>query len=52
MIDSLIWQQNSSNSDNADNLQAIAQWWSDLAGEQVVWQQRLIPASGDLQEID
>jgi hypothetical protein len=48
----LIWQQNSSQSDNGDNLAAIAQWWSNLAGKEVAWQQRLIPASGNLEELD
>ena len=51
MSDSL-WQQNSSQPDNRENLAAIAQWWSDLAGKEILWQQRLIPASGDLQDLD
>lgn len=52
MIDNLIWQQNSSEPNNGDNLDAIAQWWSNLAEKEVGWQQRLIPASGDLQDIN
>ena len=52
MTEHLIWQQNSSNCDNAANLSAIARWWTDLAGKEVAWRQRLIPASGDLQEVD
>ncbi|HEY9771005.1 MAG TPA: hypothetical protein V6C71_21345 [Coleofasciculaceae cyanobacterium] len=52
MIDNLIWQQNSSEPNNRDNLDAIAQWWSNLAGKEVAWQQRLIAASGDLQDIN
>ena len=51
MSDSL-WQQNSSQPDNRENLAAIAQWWSNLAGQEILWQQRLIPASGDLQDLD
>jgi hypothetical protein len=51
-FDNLIWQQNSSQSDNGDNLKAIAKWWSDLAGKEVAWQQRLIPTSGNLEELD
>lgn len=46
-----VWQQNSNQPDNRD-LAAIAQWWSNLAGKEVVWQQRLIPPSGDLQDLD
>ena len=52
MTNHLIWQQNSSNPDNADNLKAIARWWSNLAGKEVVWQQRLISANQNPQNID
>jgi hypothetical protein len=48
----LVWQQNSSQPDNGDNLAAIAAWWSALAGKEVAWQQRLIPPSGNLDELD
>jgi hypothetical protein len=48
----LIWQQNSSQSDNGDNLKEIAVWWSALAGKEVAWQQRLIPPSSNLDELD
>jgi hypothetical protein len=48
----LVWQQNSSQPDNGDNLGAIAAWWSTLAGKEVAWQQRLIPPSGNLDELD
>ena len=52
MTNYLIWQQNSSDLCNADNLKAIAQWWSSLAGKEVVWQQRLISGGQNLQDID
>jgi hypothetical protein len=52
MNNNFIWQQNSSQSDNGDHLEAIAQWWSELAGKEVAWQQRLIPPSGNLAELD
>ena len=52
MTNHLIWQHNSNDINNADNLKAIALWWSDLAGKEVVWQQRLISGSQDLQDID
>jgi hypothetical protein len=51
-FNNLIWQQNSSQPDNGDNLKAIAKWWSELAGKEVAWQQRLIPPSGNLAELD
>lgn len=52
MNHNLVWQQNSTQPDNQDNLQAIAQWWSSLAGKEVVWQQRLIASGGNLQDLD
>lgn len=45
MTNHLIWQQNSNDLSNADNLKAIADWWSSLNGKEVVWQQRLISSS-------
>ncbi|GAB4555910.1 MAG: hypothetical protein Tsb0014_48120 [Pleurocapsa sp.] len=52
MLTDLVWQQNSSNPNNAENLATIASWWSSLNGKEISWQQRLIPGSGDLGEID
>ena len=52
MQDNLIWQQNSSASDNGENLTAIANWWSSLSGKEVLWQQRLISRTQELQELD
>ena len=47
-----LWQQNSIDPDTAENLKAIAQWWMELDGKEVAWQQRLIPPGGNLEEID
>lgn len=52
MSNELIWQQNSSEPNNSENLSAIAQWWSNLVDHEISWQQRLIPSSGNLQDID
>jgi hypothetical protein len=52
VLTDLVWQQNSSNPNNAENLAAIASWWSSLDGKEISWQQRLIPESRDLGEID
>jgi hypothetical protein len=52
MNNDLIWQPNSSQPDNGENLKAIAKWWSSLAGKEILWQQRLIAATGNLQDID
>jgi len=52
MSNDLIWQQNSNDSGNADNLATIALWWSELTGKEVVWQQRLLSADLDLGDLD
>lgn len=48
----IIWQQNSQKSENADNLALISQWWSSLANKDVTLAQRLIPTSGELDQIN
>lgn len=52
MTSKIIWQQDSSNPDNTENFAAIIQWWESLQGQEIAWQQRLIPASGNLDEIN
>ena len=52
MSDNLVWQQNSSSLDNDDNLNQISRWWSDTAGKEVTWQQRLVPSSNSLEDLD
>ena len=52
MTNYLIWQQNSNEPDNGENLAAIARWWSSLAGKEILWQQRLITAEVNLQDLD
>lgn len=47
-----IWQQGSSNPDNADNLGTIRDWWQELNGKEIFWQQRLIPQDGELGKIN
>ena len=48
----LVWQRDSNDLSNSDNLKAIARWWSNLNGKEISWQQRLIPPNGDLSNID
>jgi hypothetical protein len=52
MTTNLIWQQHSSDPQNVDNLAAIARWWSGLNGKEIIWQQRLIPETNNLAEIN
>ncbi len=54
-----IWQQGSSSPDNTYNLRQIQQWWQELAGKEILWQQRLsnlgveaADLSWDLQRFD
>ena len=51
MSNNLIWQQNSSEPNNRD-FEAIAQWWSQLAGTEIIWQQRLVPPSSEVEDLD
>ena len=46
------WQQNSNNLNNADNLAVIAQWWNNLNGQEISWQQRLISSTDDVEELN
>lgn len=47
-----VWQQGSSNPENADNFATICQWWANLANKKVTWQQRLIPQNSDVSQLD
>ena len=48
----IVWEQNSNNPQNSNNLDAVAQWWSKLAEQEITWQQRLIPEHEDITAID
>jgi hypothetical protein len=45
------WTLGSTSPDTETNLARIAQWWADLAGQEIIWKQRPIPESGNLQDI-
>jgi hypothetical protein len=47
-----VWQQGSSNPENANNFATISQWWASLNGKEITWKQRLIPPSGDVSQLD
>ena len=47
-----VWQQGSSNPDNADNFATISQWWANLTNKKVTWQQRLIPQNSEVSTLD
>ena len=47
-----IWQQNSDNPENGSNFATIQQWWASLNAQKIAWRQRLIPATGDVSQLD
>jgi hypothetical protein len=48
----IIWQQDTSNPENANNLAKIGQWWASLKDKEIDWKQRLIPTNGKLDEVN
>lgn len=54
MSSKIIWQQNSENVDNYNvtNLKFIGEWWSNLGQQKVKIAQRLIPDTGNINDID
>lgn len=47
-----VWQFSSSNPENADSLAAIRQWWAQLNGKEIFWQQRVLPANAEASELN
>lgn len=52
MQPTIIWQQNSDNPENGQNFAIIQQWWANLNDKKIAWRQRLIPQTGDVNELD
>lgn len=52
MVTPLLWQNANPNPNNLENFQIISQWWQDLNLKEVFWQQRLIPDTGSLEDIN
>lgn len=48
----IVWQQGSGKLDNLDNLALIRQWWQSLANKEVIFAQRLIPQTGEVEELN
>ncbi len=47
-----IWQQGGTEANNAENFATISQWWGSLNGKTVTWRQRLIPETGNVQDLN
>ena len=48
----IVWQQGTNQSNQPEALDTICQWWTSLNGKEVSFAQRIIPESGDIQQID
>jgi hypothetical protein len=48
----IVWEYGSNNPENRTNFDTICQWWQELDRKQVSWQQRVLPTSLNLEEID
>ncbi len=51
MATPIVWQQGSSDPNNGHHLDLVSQWWESLHSQDIIWQQRLMPDSGNLEEI-
>ncbi|PZO37387.1 MAG: hypothetical protein DCF19_18815 [Pseudanabaena frigida] len=52
MESTITWTLGSTDPDAETNLGRIAQWWSALAGQDIIWQQRPLPENVDRSAID
>ncbi|MBE9042001.1 hypothetical protein IQ235_14560 [Oscillatoriales cyanobacterium LEGE 11467] len=52
MESKIVWQYGSSHPDSGNYLDEIRQWWADLDDREISWQQRILPPSGDVGELD
>lgn len=48
----IVWEYGSNHPENRTNFDTISQWWQKLDRKEVSWQQRVLPSSGNLEEID
>ena len=48
----IIWQQGSNKSDNLNNFAYISQWWSSLANKDITFAQRVIPQTGEVDQLN
>lgn len=47
-----LWLSGGNSPDNGIHLDIIRQWWVALQGQEIQWQQRLLPSDGDLTHLD
>ncbi|MBD2770834.1 hypothetical protein ICL16_01515 [Iningainema sp. BLCCT55] len=51
MEQKIVWQQGSGNPENPNKLAIIREWWANLSGKEITWQQR-INSLGELDKLD
>lgn len=44
----IVWQQGSQVSENSDNFNTIAEWWQSLKTKSVLWKQRMLSETGEI----
>ena len=47
-----VWQYGSNNPENSNHFATINQWWNNLNGKEILWQQRLLPPTAEAQNIN
>lgn len=48
----IAWQYGSSNPENSNHFATINQWWNNLNGKEILWQQRLLPPATEAQNLN
>lgn len=52
MTEKITWQPQSEEANSAENFATISQWWEGCADRTMTWAQRLIPESGNSEDIN
>ncbi|NJK38944.1 MAG: hypothetical protein HC835_15550 [Oscillatoriales cyanobacterium RM2_1_1] len=47
-----VWQSGSNSPNTGNNLETIRQWWKASGGQEINWQQRLVPENQDLNALN
>lgn len=47
-----VWKQGSGNPENHQILATIGQWWANLDGKEITWQQRIITQNSEVEQLD
>ncbi|MDX2097159.1 MAG: hypothetical protein SFW36_05230 [Leptolyngbyaceae cyanobacterium bins.59] len=51
-MQNIIWQYGASHPENANNFATISQWWSQLVGKEISWQQRLLSQTEEVEQLN